>query len=117
MTKDPFSSLSWWIRDHIMVILLVLGLAAAVIGAGLWTTRNAGSPAIEEEGQVVRFGAFHTDEGARPLVLVRISNGRTVQLEASRSQTRNCRAGSSIRLLRRGDFLQVHPYGCSPPPS
>lgn len=117
MAKDALSSLSWWLRDSWKAILLVLGLAAFAIAAGLWMTRNARMPAIEEQAEVVRFGAYHTEEGARPLVLVRMNDGRIVQLGVSRSQTRNCRVGSRIQLVRRGDTLNVHSSGCSPPPS
>ena len=72
--------------------------------------------ATEEVGDVVGFGAYATETGARPAVRVRLGSGRVVQLQTDEARTRACRAGSRIRLVRRGNLLTVHPRGCMAPP-
>ncbi len=115
--RDTLETLSYWARDYWKVILLALGVAGVAIAAGLWMVRNYEMPAIDEQGEVVRFGAYSSDEGPLPAVVVRMRDGRTLQLKIHRSMTHHCRAGSTIRLVRRGDTLTVHPQGCAPPPS
>jgi hypothetical protein len=111
--KHAFEGLSYWIRDYWKVILLVLGLAAFLIAIGLWATRNHDLPPMEEEGVVVRFGAYSADDGPRPVVLVRMTDGRVLQLGVHRGATQYCRAGSRIGLIRRGDIVAVAPRGCA----
>ncbi|HYI63901.1 MAG TPA: hypothetical protein VEW71_03340 [Allosphingosinicella sp.] len=111
---EALEGLSYWFQDYWKVVLLLLGLAAFLGAAGLWWIRNNAQPALVEDAQVIRFGAYSFDDGRQPVVLVRTNDGRTRQLAVPRGSTHLCRVGSTIRLIRRGAILTVDPRGCRP---
>lgn len=100
---------SWW-----RVILLLGGVGAVLLAAGLFVARTSGKTATQEVGQVVRFGSYATDEGDQPLVIVRLRDGRVRQFYIHRAQLRTCRVGDRIRLVSKGDWLGVHLRACLP---
>ena len=115
--KDALAFLSFWVRDLWQAALVVLAVIGLFIGLGIWLTRNADRPPVADDGEVVRFAAYFTDKRPQPVVIVRLGDGRVVQLRVPRSATVHCRVGSRIRLVRRGEILTVDPRGCAPPAS
>jgi hypothetical protein len=114
--RESLETVRYWLGDYGRALLLVLGLAAFFVAVGIYATGFYAQAATEEVGDVVGFGAYATETGARPAVRVRLESGRVVQLQTDEARTRACRAGSRIRLVRRGNLLTVHPRGCMAPP-
>ena len=112
--SDRLVWLGFWVRDFWKAALLILGLIGFFVAFGVWRTRNADLPPVADEGEVVRFAAYFTDKAPQPAVLVRLKDGRVVQLRVSRATTTRCRVGSRIRLVWRGEILAVDPNGCPP---
>ncbi len=109
---DPFRR-TW--RDWLLevagswkVLALAALLIAAVAGAALTLTRAP----EEVEAQVIRFGSYATDEGNKPILVVRLGDGTVQQVRARRSEVRSCRVGGTVQLLRRGSLLALQPGGC-----
>jgi len=115
--KVALAFLSFWVRDLWKVALVVLGLIGLFIWFSLWVTRNADLPPVADEGEVVRFGAYFYDKSPQPVVIVRLRDGRVVQLGVAADTTVHCRVGSRIGLVWRGEILAVAPRGCTPPAS
>lgn len=115
--KVALALLSFWVRDLWKAALVVLALVGLFIWLGLWLTRNADLPPVADEGEVVRFAAYFANKSPQPVVIVRLRDGRVVQLRVSRSTTMHCRVGSRIRLVWQGEILAVDPSGCPPPAS
>ena len=112
---EALEGLSYWLRDNWKVVLLLLGMAGLFVAVGLWTNWLRSQPRIEEEAEVIRFGAYSREKGPIPVVLARLKDGRIVQLEVHRGRTHVCRAGSTIQVVRRGPAVFVGPRGCRPP--
>jgi len=115
--KVALALLSFWVRDLWKAALVVLALIGLLIWLGIWVMRNADLPPVADEGEVVRFAAYFTNKRPQPVVIVRLRDGRVVQLRMSPSTTINCRVGSRIRLVWQGEILAVDPSGCPPPAS
>lgn len=114
--KDPFYRERWEERLHAIrsswkLVLLLIGLGAVFVWL-LIRSQSRQLP-VPEEGQVVRFGSHATDEGNKPLVLVRLRDGSERQLRIHRTQVRTCRVGGRIQLVRRGSWVGVDPMACA----
>ncbi len=107
--------LSYRLKEDWRAFLLVAGLLALFIAGALWITRHHDLPATEEEAEVIRFGAYSSETGPIPVVVVRTHDGQVRQLSVHRARTRQCQVGSLIRVVRRGSVLSVSPKGCIPP--
>ena len=115
--SDPFSREMWQDRLYAVTsswkaILLITCLGVLSFVLGLSVTNRSKQPTEEEVGQVIRFGSYATDEGDRPLVLVKLRDGTRRQLFIRRAQLQTCRVHAPLRLVRRGDWLAVHHRGC-----
>ncbi len=115
--RDPFHREMWQDRLHAVssswkLILLLMGLGAVFLLLGLFVTRTSSQPGEPDEGQVVRFGSRATDEGDRPLIIVKLRDGTEKQLFIHRAQIQTCRVGARIQLVRKGDWLGVHRRAC-----
>jgi hypothetical protein len=115
--NDALAFLSFWVRDLWKAALVVLALIGLFIWLRIWVTRNADLPPVADEGEVVRFAAYFSDKRPQPVVIVRLRDGRVVQLRVSPGTTVRCRVGSRIRLVWQGEILAVDPSGCPPPAS
>jgi hypothetical protein len=104
----------WWLGREAKAILLGIGLLALLVAIAFYALRQAGRPTETFEATVLRFGMSSSEEGNRPLVLVRTADGRIRQLHAHRSRLIGCRPGAAIRLMKRGALLNVDPSGCRP---
>lgn len=114
-TEAALESLSWWFRDNWQTLLALLVIFAFMLALILWAARDIGEPEVTEQATVVRFGAYSSDTGATPVVIVRTKDGRLLQLEVDARTTQRCRTGSDIQVLRRGSTL-TGVGGCRPPP-
>lgn len=85
-------------------LLLIAALAAVAFVATRTPERV--------EAELVRFGSRATDDGDKPLLLVRLADGTVRQVPARRSDVRLCRVGQTIQLMRRGPLLTFQPGGC-----
>jgi hypothetical protein len=103
------------LRGEAKAILTLAGICAFVLAVAFYAVRQGKQPPQTIEATVLRFGASATDEGNKPLVIVRTADGRIRQLRAHRSRLSGCTAGAPIRLVRQGSLLRVHPAGCRPP--
>ena len=104
------------LKEDWRAFVLIAGLAILAVAAFSWATRHHHLPATEEEAEVVRFGAYSSETGPIPVVIVRTHDGQVRQLKVHRSRTRQCEVGSTIHVVRRGDVLSVSPKGCALPP-
>jgi hypothetical protein len=115
--RDTIAALGFQLRENLGVVLLMIGLTIVCVAGSAWVTGQYSGPRTEEAGQVVRFGGYDLDDGPRLLVIVRTDRGPVLQLRADAASLLRCRAGSRIRLIRRGAILTVSPLGCGPSPS
>jgi hypothetical protein len=113
--KDALALLTFWVRDLWKAALVVIAAAGLFIWLGIWATRNSALKPIADEGEIVQFAAYSFETGPKPVVVVRLRDGRVVQLRASASATTRCRVGSRIRLVWHGEIVTVDPRGCPPP--
>ena len=109
---DPFRR-SWreWLVELARswkLFALAIFLVAAIAAVFVVVTRTP----ERVEAQLIRFGSLATDEGDKPLLLVRLPDGTVRQVLARRSDVRLCRVGQTIHLLRRGSLLTLQPGGC-----
>ena len=109
---DPFR-LSWSARllevaRSWKLFALGMFLIAALAAVALVATRAP----ERVEAQLIRFGSRATDEGDKPLLLVRLADGTVRQVLARRSDVRLCRVGQTIQLMKRGSSLTLQPGGC-----
>ena len=110
--KDVLLSLNFWIRDLWKAALLILALTGLYLCLNFWVTRNADLPPVADEGEVIRFAAYFSNNSPQPVVFVRLGDGRIVQLRVAPSDLTLCRIGSRIRLVWQGEILSVDPVGC-----
>lgn len=80
-------------------------------GATFLALRTLGESRIVE-AEVLRFGIRADYDGNHPLVIVRLADGSTRQLQTSAAQLRECSRGSRIFLLQRGQSYRVALNGC-----
>lgn len=113
--ETAFESLTWWFRENWGAALALLLSFGFCLGLFLWGARDIGEPEVAEEATVVRFGAYSSDTGATPVVIVRTKDGRLLQLEVDARATQRCRTGSAIQVYRRGSTF-FGAGGCRPPP-
>ena len=66
--RESLATVRYWLGDYGRALLLVLGLAVLFVAAGIYATSFYARPATEELGEVVGFGAYATETGARPAV-------------------------------------------------
>ena len=91
----------------IAVSLILLGAAfyfANERGSNPWTTAS---------GVVVGTGMASDYDGNHPILIVRLPDGREVQVPISKGQYQNCSAGRSIALMQQGISYRVALEGCS----
>jgi hypothetical protein len=69
-------------------------------------------PVSSELAKVVRFGIRASHLGNQPTVIVRTTNGKQYEIVALAGSIKGCASGEDIRLLRRGNWLEVAPVGC-----
>ena len=104
----------WWLRSEGKAILTLAAITCLFLGLAFYAVQQSKQPRQTIEGRILRFGASATDEGNKPLVIVRTADGRIYQLRAHRSRLFGCTTGAPIRLVRQGTLLKVDPAGCPP---
>ena len=107
------TAIGWWLEDYGKVLVVVSAIALLFVGIGIFAMKPFEAPAETEKATVVRFGSYNGRYGSGPVVIVRTRDGSIRQLLVGQRRTRNCRAGDTIHLVRRGDALFVHTQGCT----
>lgn len=105
VTTDPLNR-----RIQIAPLLTILAILAVAAGSLIYS--RAGRE-VTETGIITGFGTTPGMTGDGPKVLVRVSDGRVLQLTAPDRVLAGCRVGMRVSLLRQGDFVQPAPFACN----
>jgi hypothetical protein len=103
----------FWLEENGKVLLLLFGLTVIVIVGLAFLTRQYTVPGVEEQAEVVRFGAHGDYDGDHLLVVVRTQDGSVRTVGASPGDIFYCHPGSRIRLIRHGTALTVEGPACT----
>jgi regulator of protease activity HflC (stomatin/prohibitin superfamily) len=106
--RPPFSErlhevVTPWKLLVVVILLAALGVAAA---------RSLFVKPVPVQANLIRFGSYATEEGEKPLLIVRLYDGTVREVLARRSDVRLCRVGQPVQLMRRGSLLTLQPGGC-----
>src|SRR4051812_33355152 len=102
--RDPFRQ-TFSERLHEVVTpwkLLVVVILVAASGVG--AARFLFVKPLRVQAELIRFGSYATEEGEKPILVVRLDDGTVREVLARRSDVRLCRAGQPIQLMRRGSL-------------
>jgi len=95
------------------LVLFLIGLTGIGILSLFYLTRPYAVPGVEEQAEIVRFGAHGDYDGDHLLVVVRTQDGSLRTIGASPGDVRYCHPGGRIRLVRHGVALSVDGPACT----
>jgi hypothetical protein len=102
----------FWLEENGKLLLFLIGLAGVGILGLQFLTGPYAVPGVEEQAEVVRFGAHGDYDGDHLLVVVRTQDGSVRTLGASPGDIFYCHPGSRIRLIRHGTVLTIEGPAC-----